>query len=140
MVDTKIGIIYTYFELRVTRSMGAPFFFIVMADPQIGWNQDGYNSEELFGEAINEANRLQPDFVVMCGDLIQSSGSNDQFAIFKSFADRLEMPYMTVAVITMLVIRPLQKTSIGMSIKRAFPCGILTNSTTACLSSWNQMF
>ena len=74
-----------------------PFFFIVMADPQIGWNQDGYNSEELFGEAINEANRLQPDFVVMCGDLIQSSGSNDQFAIFKSFADRLEMPYMTVA-------------------------------------------
>ncbi len=73
-----------------------PFFFIVMADPQIGWNQDGYNSEELFGEAIDEANLLQPDFVAICGDLIDSSGSNDQFAIFKSIAHRLEMPYMTV--------------------------------------------
>jgi 3',5'-cyclic AMP phosphodiesterase CpdA len=77
-----------------------PFFFIVMADPQIEWNaeQNGvfYNSEELFARAVEEANLLQPDFVVMCGDLIQSAGSNNQFDTFKSLADGLQVPYLTV--------------------------------------------
>ncbi len=36
-----------------------PFYFIVMADPPIPWNNGGNNSEELFATAVAEANRLQ---------------------------------------------------------------------------------
>ncbi|MDP6823403.1 MAG: metallophosphoesterase [Dehalococcoidia bacterium] len=59
-----------------------PFFFIQLSDPQLGLMADrGQVSPEqgiapevaLFEAAIAEANRLQPDFVVVTGDLSQNN-------------------------------------------------------------------
>ncbi len=74
-----------------------PFFFVIMADPQVGWNRDGYNSEALFRKAVEEVNKLRPDFVLIAGDLVQDPGSEAQFQTTKSIADRMEMPYYVVA-------------------------------------------
>ena len=40
-----------------------PFYFIVAADPQLFWGP-----LELWQRTIEEANRLQPAFMVVCGD------------------------------------------------------------------------
>lgn len=82
-----------------------PFYFIQLADPQFGMyaNLSGKTEQEiaeyrargnnvlaspkiegferetqLFGEAISEANRLRPDFLVTCGDIINDWSSQDQ--------------------------------------------------------------
>ena len=47
-----------------------PFVFMILADPQIGWNKDKYNSEELFREASKHVQKLQPEFLIILGDLI----------------------------------------------------------------------
>ena len=82
-----------------------PFYFIQLADPQFGLYAalsgktekevaearargnnvlaspkiEGFEREtQLFGEAISEANRLRPSFVVTCGDIINDWSSQDQ--------------------------------------------------------------
>ena len=47
------------------RAGGEPFFFLQIADPQLFWGP-----LELWKTAIRHANRLKPDFVVVCGDLL----------------------------------------------------------------------
>jgi predicted MPP superfamily phosphohydrolase len=55
--------------------MSEPFFFIAMADPQLGRMPDdsevGFDTS-LWEEAIEHATRLQPAFVAVLGDLIQT--------------------------------------------------------------------
>lgn len=63
-----------------------PHFFIVMADPQLGWaarNADIKMEAENLRRAIEAANRLRPDFVVICGDLINEPGDPNQIAAFQ---------------------------------------------------------
>ena len=82
-----------------------PFHFIQLADPQFGMYAhfsgkteeeiaeyqaagnnvrkapkiEGFDREtELFGEAVSEANRLRPDFVVTCGDIVMDWDSQAQ--------------------------------------------------------------
>ena len=83
------------------------FSFVVMADPQLGMysamsklsdadiaenRQRGINIEytgpvlegfakesSLFTEAIETANKINPDFVVICGDMVHNSDSEEQF-------------------------------------------------------------
>lgn len=86
---------------------GKEFFFILMADPQFGMfagvsgmdeagiarrresglkirpapKITGFATETaLYGKAIAEANRLGPDFVVMCGDMVNSRDDPAQLA------------------------------------------------------------
>jgi len=59
-----------------------PYFFIQLADPQFGLytrNQDFIRETELYQQAINHVNRLQPAFVVVCGDLINQAGNTEQY-------------------------------------------------------------
>ena len=83
-----------------------PFHFIQLADPQLGMfaslsgkteeeiaefrraglkvrpapKIEGFEREtELFEEAISEANRLRPDFVVTCGDMVDDRTDQAQF-------------------------------------------------------------
>lgn len=63
-----------------------PFFFVVMADPQLGWaaRDASFEIEERnFRQAIQAANRLKPAFVVICGDLVNKPGDPAQIAAFK---------------------------------------------------------
>ena len=56
-----------------------PFTFVQMCDPQLGMG--GYEHDvDTFRQAVRQVNALAPDFVVICGDLVNSPGE-------KSFAD-----------------------------------------------------
>lgn len=58
-----------------------PWFFIVMADIQLGVTSQNRNfelEEKNFRRAIKVANRLEPDFVVICGDLVNRPGDPEQ--------------------------------------------------------------
>jgi serine/threonine-protein phosphatase CPPED1 len=57
----------------------ASFTFVQMADPQLGFG--GYNEDVArFRQAVKQINELKPDFVVICGDLVNGAGQ-------KSYAD-----------------------------------------------------
>lgn len=62
-----------------------PFYFIQMADPQLGFKTKGTSweyEEANFKQAIEHANRLKPDFVLICGDLINNPDVQPQIDRF----------------------------------------------------------
>lgn len=51
----------------------------------------GHEREQvLFGEAITAANELRPDCVVVCGDMIQHWDSDEELALVRDIASRLD--------------------------------------------------
>jgi len=69
-----------------------PFFFIQMSDPQFGHHTDnkGFSREtELFEKAIAQANQLQPEFVIITGDLVHQAGNDAQARELLRIADKL---------------------------------------------------
>jgi len=63
-----------------------PYFFIQITDPQFCFYEDnkGFSKEtELYEKAVNAINRLNPDFVVITGDLVNNKDDNSQKAEFK---------------------------------------------------------
>ena len=71
-----------------------PFFFIQMADTQLGMRnaEEGGLAKDIehFEKAIAAANRLKPAFVVICGDMVNGSRDAAQIAHFKRIAARLD--------------------------------------------------
>jgi len=66
--------------------------FILMSDPQFGMytkDQSFVHETANFEFAIATANRLQPAFVVVTGDLVNASGSTAQVAEYKRIAAKL---------------------------------------------------
>lgn len=61
------------------------FFFLVAADPQLFWGP-----VELWQETIDHANRLKPAFLVVCGDLIQEPGTEEQARAYLEVAGKLD--------------------------------------------------
>lgn len=76
----------------------APFFFIQMADPQFGFESalakkedGGFETEtRLFEKAISLSNQLNPAFVVVCGDIVNTSGNMEQTGEAKRIAGKLD--------------------------------------------------
>ena len=69
-----------------------PFTFIQMTDPQFGMDtrNKGFERETiLFEKAIAEANKLNPSFVVISGDLINKDGDKQQTAEFFRISKKL---------------------------------------------------
>ncbi len=69
-----------------------PFTFIQMTDPQFGMasKNKGFELEtKLFEEAISAANKLNPSFVVISGDLINKDGDKEQEAEFYRISKKL---------------------------------------------------
>jgi hypothetical protein len=65
---------------------GSNYYTIVQAsDPQMGWGQCG-NMDYLWGTTISKINIINPAFVIVTGDLINTSSSNTQAATYKSYA------------------------------------------------------
>ncbi len=52
-----------------------PYFYVVAADPQLLWGQ---KDDRNWQSTVDHINRLKPDFVIVCGDLIQ--GANESKA------------------------------------------------------------
>jgi serine/threonine-protein phosphatase CPPED1 len=70
-----------------------PFFFLVMADVQMGYaadNKDMVREIETLDKAVAAANRLQPAFVVFCGDQVNKSGDEAQIAEFRRLVGKLD--------------------------------------------------
>lgn len=73
-----------------------PYFFIQMADPQLGLarkNRDIEHEEKNFRRAIAEANRLGPDFVMICGDMINKAGDDTQVDAYFRIAEGFDGSY-----------------------------------------------
>jgi 3',5'-cyclic AMP phosphodiesterase CpdA len=60
------------------------FCYFVMADPQLFWG-----SKESWEKAIGFANKLKPDFVVVCGDLVNNTGDEKEAKAYLEAAGKL---------------------------------------------------
>ncbi|HUV63448.1 MAG TPA: LamG-like jellyroll fold domain-containing protein [Sedimentisphaerales bacterium] len=68
-----------------------PFTFVQVADPQLGWGYGYDNDVNSLKQAVRFVNALNVDFVVICGDLVNSF--NDQsIADFKAITSGLSVP------------------------------------------------
>ncbi|MGA2863615.1 MAG: metallophosphoesterase [Verrucomicrobiota bacterium] len=71
-------------------SQPQPFSFVQMCDPQIGLTD--YAAElARFRRAVEQINQLRPDFVVICGDLVEGA-SRESFADFNAAKAGLRVP------------------------------------------------
>lgn len=63
-----------------------PFFFIQLADPQMGFKENGQveRSVRLLGEAVDAINRLDPAFVVVAGDMVSHWDDSTELAVYDS--------------------------------------------------------
>ncbi|MBN2130941.1 MAG: metallophosphoesterase [Sedimentisphaerales bacterium] len=61
------------------------FCYFVMADPQLFWG-----SKEDWQRAVGCANRLKPDFVIVCGDLINHPGDEKEAKAYLEVAATLD--------------------------------------------------
>ena len=67
-----------------------PFTFAQLCDPQLGMG--GYEHDmATFNQAVDRINALQPDFVVICGDLVEFPG-DQSYSDFNSIKSRLTVP------------------------------------------------
>ena len=67
------------------------FTFVQMCDTQLGMG--GYEHDvKTFELAVEQINALKPDFVVICGDLIDDTNDDQAFADFKRIRDGFDMP------------------------------------------------
>lgn len=69
-----------------------PFFFVQLADPQLGMftgNRDVAQETANLELAVATINRLQPAFVVVCGDMLNKPGDRAQFGEYKRIISRI---------------------------------------------------
>ena len=72
------------------------FSFVQMCDTQLGYG--GYDHDvRTFRSAVKQINALKPDFVVICGDLINRTGDDKAFADFSAVKAGFKMPCHCVA-------------------------------------------
>ena len=68
-----------------------PFTFVQLADTQLGMG--GYEHDvETFKLAVKQINALNPDFVVICGDLINDTNDDQAFVDFKDINAGFTVP------------------------------------------------
>ncbi len=71
----------------------SPFFFVQLADPQFGMyplQKDFRKERQNLSQAIEAANRLHPDFVVICGDLVNRRNNLQQREAFRQTVEKLD--------------------------------------------------
>lgn len=71
----------------------SPFFIIQVTDPQFGMidSDKGFKKEtELYEKAVKAINRLNPDFVVITGDLVNNKEDELQIAEFKRITSEIK--------------------------------------------------
>jgi 3',5'-cyclic AMP phosphodiesterase CpdA len=76
-----------------TKIKNAPWFFVQLTDPQFGMfeNNAGFEKETiLYEKAVAEINRLNPDFVVITGDLVNDQNSVSQIDEFKRITAKIK--------------------------------------------------
>jgi len=75
------------------KSSSAPFTIIQVTDPQFGMYEadKGFSKEtELYEKAVEAINKLNPDFVVLTGDLVNNKDNRTQIAEFKRITAKIK--------------------------------------------------
>jgi serine/threonine-protein phosphatase CPPED1 len=76
----------------LNRHTEQPFFFIQMTDIQFGMHEDNLGFERetfLYEKAVAEVNRLNPDFVIITGDLVHDPDDENQIREFKRITKKI---------------------------------------------------
>ena len=83
MIFIKISFKLFIILLLIEGCSSRPVLFIQMTDPQMGmFSEDKNMTYEIdhLNNAINGINAIKPDFVVVCGDLTDMEGNNEQIS------------------------------------------------------------
>jgi len=79
-----------FFSISCTEKEQKPFSFVQLCDTQLGMG--GYEHDvERFKLAVDQINKLNADFVVICGDLVHHA-SDSSFADFLRIKNELRIP------------------------------------------------
>jgi 3',5'-cyclic AMP phosphodiesterase CpdA len=77
-------------KAKISAEKQEPFSFVQMCDTQLGMG--GYEHDVMtFKLAVKQINSMKPDFVVICGDLVQKA-NDKSFADFKAIKDGFVIP------------------------------------------------
>ena len=77
-------------SMRRSASSPRPFTFVQLCDPQLGMG--GYTEDlRRFHQAVKQINALQPEFAVICGDLVHNANERS-FNDFKGIRASLRIP------------------------------------------------
>lgn len=69
-----------------------PFRFVQLCDPQLGFGAKGYETDlASLQQAVRQINELEPAFVVICGDLVNTPDAK-AFADFQRVTSELHVP------------------------------------------------
>ncbi len=88
-INIYITIILLIFSSCQSEQKQKPFSFVQICDTQLGFGLEGYEQDlKSFKQAVKQINGLNPEFVVICGDLVNDptdSTYSDFIGIMKSF-------------------------------------------------------
>lgn len=87
----KIGLLcsFLFLSLSCSQSIQKPFSFVQLCDTQLGMG--GYQHDvRSFEQAVLQINKLNPDFVVICGDLVNDA-TDSSYVDFKHIMDGFNM-------------------------------------------------
>lgn len=79
--------------LSQKKNSSDPFFIIQVTDPQFGMYEadKGFSKEtELYEKAVDAINKLNPDFVVLTGDLVNKKDDRAQVTEFKRITAKIK--------------------------------------------------
>ena len=88
-IGTVTGDVWTFTTMSAETE--PDLVFIHASDPQMNWNNCNGNGIDnlLWGTTIELVNILNPDFMIVTGDLVNSSTSDPEVALYKGFKTAL---------------------------------------------------
>jgi len=88
---TIAGASWTMDAAPVKSTLTEAFTFVQVCDPQLGWGAGYQNDVNSFKQAVRCINSLNPDLVVICGDLVDNF-NDSSIADFLQIRSGLTMP------------------------------------------------
>ena len=90
LINKKIILLWLVFAISCAENRQIPFTFVQLCDTQLGMG--GYEHDKnTFMLAVEQINALDPDFVVICGDLVNHA-NDSSYADFKKILEGFTMP------------------------------------------------
>jgi serine/threonine-protein phosphatase CPPED1 len=86
-------IAFCAFAIALSSAQSAPWFFAILSDPQMGMyahDRDFAQETANLEFAVANLNRLHPQFVVVCGDLVNRTGDAAEIAEYKRILQKLD--------------------------------------------------
>jgi len=86
-------VVFCALAVAASSAQNTPWFFAILSDPQMGmYTRDRDFAQETANLefAIASLNRLHPQFVVVCGDLVNRTGDAAEIAEYKRILEKLD--------------------------------------------------